>query len=233
MNPIICALDSTDLEATLTLAQDIRPFVGAVKLGLEFFTRHGHGGVHQVAALGLPVFLDLKFHDIPNTVAGAIRALQGLPVFMLTIHASGGREMIARAKDALLTTFPTNPPKLIAVTALTSLSAQDLAETGITGNVEMQVQRLAALAAEAGADGAVCSPHEIAALRAARGAGFTLVVPGIRPQSAEKGDQKRTLPPEEALSLGADFLVVGRPITQSANPREAAQKLLLPLCDIG
>ena len=221
-NPIFCAVDRPDLEGTLALARALAPHVGGIKLGLEFFTAQGPRGVEAVAALGLPIFLDLKLHDIPNTVAGAVRQVGKLGVAMLTLHASGGRAMLEAAAEAAAAS-PT-PPWLLGVTVLTSLDAADLAAIGMAADPAGQALRLARLAVAAGLDGLVCSPHEIADLRRALGPGPKIVVPGIR---AEAGgdDQKRTMAPADALAAGADILVIGRPITRAIAPADAAAAL--------
>lgn len=219
---IFCAIDTTDLARATHLARAIAGSAGGVKLGKEFFAAQGPEGVRAIAACGLPIFLDLKFHDIPNTVAGAVRAAAALDVEMLTVHASGGAAMIAAAREAA-EKFPNHKrPQIVAVTVLTSLDDDDLAAIGQYGPVAAQVERLAALAERSGADGMVCSPREVAAQRTARRAGFRLVVPGVRPASAAAGDdQKRTLTPAEAVSAGADILVIGRPITGAPDPAAA------------
>lgn len=221
-NPIYCAVDRPDLEGTLALARTLAPHVGGIKLGLEFFTAQGPKGVEAVVALGLPVFLDLKLHDIPNTVAGAVRQVAKLGVAMLTLHASGGRAMLEAAAEAAA--GAATPPWLLGVTVLTSLDAADLAAIGMAADPAGQALRLARLAVAAGLDGLVCSPHEIAELRRALGAGPKIVVPGIR---AEAGgdDQKRTMAPADALAAGADILVIGRPITRATAPADAAAAL--------
>jgi len=223
---ILCAIDTPDLEAAATLARTLKGAVGGVKLGKEFFTANGPAGVRRIAGAGLPIFLDLKFHDIPNTVAGAVRAAGALGCFMLTIHASGGAAMIrAAAKAAEEAGRNGKRPLVVAVTVLTSLSEADLAAVGQTGPVEAQVLRLARLAKENGADGVVASPREATALRAALGPDFTLVVPGVRPTGVAAGDQIRVTTPADAMSAGADYLVIGRPITGAPDPRAAARAI--------
>lgn len=214
-NPIFCAVDRPDLEGTLALVRALGPHVGGIKLGLEFFTAQGPHGVEAVARLGLPIFLDLKLHDIPNTVAGAVREVAKLGVAYLTLHAAGGRAMLEAAAAV------PDRPALLGVTVLTSLDAADLAELGIVAGPDEQALRLARLAVAAGLDGLVCSPLEIAALRRALGPGPKIVVPGIRPCEAGD-DQKRVMAASEALTLGADLLVIGRPITRAPAPAEAA-----------
>lgn len=219
------AIDTPEVDRAAALAHQLRDSVGGIKLGKEFFTAAGPEGVRRVCgAAGLPLFLDLKFHDIPNTVAGAVRAALRLRPAILNVHAGGGREMMAAARAAADEAEVS--PMLIAVTVLTSLSDADIAETGVDGGAAAQVLRLARLAEAAGLDGVVCSPREIAEIRAALGPGFKLVVPGIRPDWAAKGDQKRVTTPKQALDLGADVLVVGRPITGSDDPAEAAARIV-------
>lgn len=218
-NPIFCAVDRPDLEGTLSLAQALAPHVGGIKLGLEFFAAQGPRGVEAVAALGLPIFLDLKLHDIPNTVAGAVREVAKLDVAMLTLHVSGGRTMLEAAVAAAIAA--SRRPWLLGVTVLTSLDGADLAAIGVSAAPDRQALLLAKLAVAAGMDGLVCSPLEIAGLRRALGQGPKIVVPGIRPEGGGD-DQKRVLGPAEALALGADILVIGRPITRAPVPAEAA-----------
>lgn len=229
-NPLICAIDTPSVEQARALCRDLDGSVGAIKLGLEFFSANGQQGVRQVAdACGVPVFLDLKFHDIPNTVAGAVRSAMELDVFMLTVHAAGGKAMMRAAMDAARDAadrLGKAPPLVVAVTVLTSMDEGDLHSIGVECAVDAQVRRLADLAREAGLSGVVCSPHEIRGLRAQCGGDFALVVPGIRPAGSEKGDQKRVLTPREARALGATYLVVGRPITGAKAPRAAARELL-------
>jgi orotidine-5'-phosphate decarboxylase len=226
-NPIICALDTNDCDKAVALAKRLSGSVGAVKLGLEFFTANGAAGVQRVAETGQPIFLDLKFHDIPNTVAGAVRSLKGLPIFMTTIHTIGGYGMMKAAADAARENASASYAKthIIGVTVLTSMDGTDLQSAGVTSSVPDQVRRLAALAQKAGLDGVVCSPHEIEMLRAECGDDFLLVVPGIRPEGSAKGDQKRVMAPREAMRLGANYLVIGRPITQATDPKAAAEAI--------
>lgn len=227
-NPLLAALDLTDTDGALALAGQLRDAVGGIKLGLEFYMAAGATGVARLTELGLPVFLDLKFHDIPNTVAGAIRAIAGLRPFMTNIHAAGGRAMMLAARDAAqeaAAKLGVAPPKLIAVTVLTSLNGADLAEVGQPASPLDQVRRLAALAQACGLDGVVCSPQEIAALRQDLGPDFLLVTPGIRPSWSATGDQKRVMTPEEAVQAGASYLVIGRPITGDKDPSAAARRI--------
>lgn len=228
-NPIICALDTTNVANAADLAVRLGGSVGAIKLGLEFFTANGAAGVKQITAQKLPIFLDLKFHDIPNTVSKAILATAGIDTFMMTVHAAGGHAMLKAAADAATQVADTTGkerPMIVGVTVLTSLDERDLPLIGVQDAISDQVKRLADLAQNAGLDGVVCSPHEIALLRAHCGNDFTLVVPGIRPQGSATGDQKRVLTPKEAVALGADYLVIGRPITEAADPKGAAKDIL-------
>ena len=213
------ALDTPDLDRARSLAQRVRNHVGGIKLGLEFFMAHGAAGVREMAEAGLPIFLDLKFHDIPNTVAKAVQAIAQLEPAILTIHAAGGRAMMEDAKAAA-------PPstKVVAVTMLTSLDAGDLTSIGLSPDPHDQVLRLTDLAREAGIDGIVCSGAEVGAAHAAWPGGF-LVVPGVRPAGGAVGDQKRVVTPRAALDAGASILVVGRPITQAADPDQAARAI--------
>jgi orotidine-5'-phosphate decarboxylase len=216
---LIAALDTADPGQAEGWARAVAPHCGLFKLGLEFFLANGGDGVR---ALGdAPVFLDLKLHDIPNTVAGAVRAVLPLRPRMLTLHAAGGAAMLAAARTATEAAGEARP-LLLAVTVLTSLDAAALGDTGVAGGPRQQVLRLARLAMAAGADGLVCSPQEIAMLRDALGDAPVLVVPGIRPAGSAAGDQARTMTPGAAAAAGADWLVVGRPITQAADPGAAA-----------
>ncbi len=230
MNPVYVALDTTDLDYALQLAGRVRPHVGGLKLGLEFFTARGADGVRAFTDMGLPVFLDLKFHDIPNTVAGACRAAAGLGASITNVHAQGGAAMMRAALDAVKSVNPAT--KLIAVTMLTSLSDEDLPDLGLAPPVGDQVLRLAALTRQCGLDGVVCSAHEIERLRRELGPDFLLVVPGIRPAGTASGDQRRVMTPREAMDAGAGALVIGRPITAARDPviaaRDIAQSLGIP-----
>ena len=221
---IFVALDTPDLDKALALAEGLRGLVGGVKLGQEFFTAQGPAGVDAVTALGLPVFLDLKFHDIPATVSRAVGAALALKLFMLNVHALGGEAMMWAAADAAGLAGDERP-LVVAVTVLTSLWSGDLVATGIDDNIEDQVLRLAALAENCDLDGVVCSPREVAALRRERGPDFKLVVPGIRPTWAATDDQKRVETPADTVAAGADYLVIGRPITESQDPADAARRI--------
>jgi orotidine-5'-phosphate decarboxylase len=223
MNPVYVALDTTDLDYARGLAERVRGHVGGLKLGLEFFSAHGPEGVRAFQDMGLPLFLDLKFHDIPNTVAGAARAAACLGVGIINVHAGGGGVMMKAAADAARAINPAT--KVIAVTVLTSLSDSDLASVGVPASAGEQVLRLAQLTKASGLDGVVCSAHEIAPLRAALGPDFLLVVPGIRPKGSELGDQHRVMGPAEAHKAGANILVIGRPITAAPDPAKAAQDI--------
>lgn len=219
-NPrIIVALDYAVVEQALALANRLDPASCRLKVGKELFTRGGPTLVETLMRRGFEIFLDLKFHDIPNTVAGACAAAADIGVWMLNVHALGGRKMMeaARASFAGARTLP----RLIAVTMLTSHSEQDIAELGLSGTVEQNVARLAALAQQSGMDGVVCSPLEVQVLRQLLGGEFTLVTPGIRPRGGDVGDQKRYTTPAQAIHNGSDYLVIGRPITAASDPMQA------------
>jgi orotidine-5'-phosphate decarboxylase len=219
-NPIYLALDLPRLDSALALAGKVRNHIGGVKLGLEFFCAHGHHGVHEVAKLGLPIFLDLKLHDIPNTVAAAMQAIHVLQPAIVTVHAAGGRAMMEDAKAAA-----GEHTRVVAVTVLTSLDDADLARAGVGGSAHDQVLRLADLAQEAGLDGIVCSGHEVATVHRRWKSGF-LVVPGLRPAGHGGGeDQKRTVTPRAARDAGASVLVIGRPISRAEDPAAAARAI--------
>lgn len=222
------ALDSPRGEAILALARRLAGEVDVLKLGLEAFVSEGPALVREIRTLGVPVFLDLKLHDIPNTVAGAAAAAARTGAAWLTLHASGGREMMragAERARAAATEAGHPAPRLLGVTVLTSLDAAGLEEVGFSGSPRDAARRLAALAQEAGLDGVVCSPEEAAALRAACGPDFLLVVPGIRPSGSRADDQRRVATPASAIAAGADLLVVGRPITQASDPAAAARAI--------
>jgi orotidine-5'-phosphate decarboxylase len=228
-NPIIAALDVPSSEQALKLAREIAPVVGAFKIGSELFTSAGPDIVKIIRATGASVFLDLKFHDIPNTVAKAVASATRLDVQMLTIHTSGGFEMMRAAEAASQQTANQaglNAPLVLGVTVLTSSNSQTLAEIGCAENVGAQVERLANLAVQAGLRGLVCSPLEIADLRQILPVHIQLVTPGIRTGTEKADDQKRTLTPREAIQAGANWLVIGRPIYAAENPRAAAEKIL-------
>lgn len=218
-SPIYIAIDTPHLDKALAIAGQVRRHVGGLKLGLEFFCANGHHGVHEMGKLGLPIFLDLKLHDIPNTVAKAVQALHVLEPAVITVHAAGGLAMLENAKAAAgLRT------KVVAVTVLTSLDDNDLSDIGVSAKAEDQVARLANLARSAGCDGIVCSGEEVAAAKRAWHDGY-FVVPGVRPAGGTLGDQKRAVTPREALDRGASMLVIGRPITQAPDPDLAAREI--------
>jgi orotidine-5'-phosphate decarboxylase len=223
MSPVFVAIDTPDLGRALEIAKGVRSIAGGVKLGLEFFCANGPSGFREIAALGLPIFLDLKLHDIPNTVAKAVEALRPLEPAVLTVHAAGGRAMMEAAKAAA----PANT-KVVAVTVLTSLDTGDLSSIGIDGEPAAQVQRLAALARDARVDGIVCSGAEVAAAKRSWPNGF-FVVPGVRPAGADIGDQKRVVTPRAAMDDGASILVIGRPITAAADPQAALEAIAATL----
>ena len=222
-NPVFVALDTPDLSHALELAAAVNGHVGGLKVGLEFISAQGPDGIGKIVALGLPVFADVKFHDIPNTVAGAARAIGETGADIFNVHASGGAAMMRAAAEAAARFHPR--PKVIAVTVLTSLADTDLESVGQVGPVAGQVTRLAMLAKTSGLDGVVCSPQEIALVREACGAEFLIVTPGVRPAGAALGDQRRVMTPGEAMRAGADILVVGRPITGAADPAAAARAI--------
>jgi len=231
-NPIIAALDVPSAEQALKLAEQIAPAVGAFKIGKELFVAAGPDIVKRVRATGASVFLDLKFHDIPNTVAKAVASAVRLDVQMLTIHTSGGSEMMRAAEKAAQDTAKAlgqTAPLVLGVTVLTSMDSHALNEIGCESNVGHQVERLAALAVKSELRGLVCSPLEIADLREILPAEIRLVTPGIRTGAEKADDQKRTLTPREAIQAGASWLVVGRPIYAAENPRLAAEKILASL----
>jgi len=220
---IFVAIDTPDLEHARALAKAVAPLAGGLKLGLEFFCHNGRAGVMELAETGVPIFVDLKFHDIPNTVAKAIHALSPLTPAVLTVHAAGGRAMMEDAKAAA----PAGT-KVVAVTLLTSLDRADLGSIGVAGEPDGQVERLADLARTAGLDGIVCSGNELGVARAAWKDGF-FVVPGIRPADAAAGDQKRVMTPRAAIDAGASILVIGRPITAADDPAEALRAIAATL----
>lgn len=229
-NPVFCAVDTADLGVATTWAAKIGDHVGGIKLGLEFLSAHGPRGVTQVMkAADLPVFLDVKFHDIPNTVAGAVRAIAVAKPFMINVHAAGGRAMMqAAAKAASDAAYEhvVSRPLVIGVTVLTSMVDEDLAEVGVAAPADEQALRLAVLAKDSGLDGVVCSAREAARIRAECGPNFKLVTPGVRPEWAATNDQKRVMTPDQALAEGADYLVIGRPITAADDPAAAAQRIV-------
>lgn len=221
--PVVVALDYPSAAPALDLAAQLSPELCRLKVGKELFTRCGPGLVETLQNQGYEIFLDLKFHDIPNTVAGAVRAAAELGVWMVNVHASGGRRMMEAAAEVLAGIG--QKPLLIGVTVLTSMSDQDLAELGYTESAAQRVLRLAALAADCGLDGVVCSALEAPQLRAARGSDFCLVTPGIRLAGDDAGDQRRVVTPADAIARGADYLVVGRSVTGAAEPLAALQRV--------
>lgn len=223
MSPIFVAIDTPDLDRAERLAQSVKSSAGGLKLGLEFFCANGPSGVARIADLDLPIFLDLKLHDIPNTVAKAIQALRPLEPAILTVHAGGGRAMLEEAKAAA-----PEKTKVVAVTVLTSLDSADLKATGVSGEPARQVERLAELARESGLDGIVCSGAEVKAAKRSWSGGF-FVVPGVRPKGSGSADQKRIVTPREALDAGASILVIGRPITGADDPDAALRAIAATL----
>ncbi|MEO1730419.1 MAG: orotidine-5'-phosphate decarboxylase [Pseudomonadota bacterium] len=218
-NPVYLALDVPQIEPAKALLSKVKAHIGGVKLGLEFFCAHGGHGVHEIAHMGLPIFLDLKLHDIPNTVAGAMQAIHVYEPKIVTIHASGGRAMMEDAKAAAA-----EGCKVVGVTTLTSMDENDLASTGVSGDAETQVMRLAELAHKAGLDGIVCSGQEVGKVHKQWKDGF-FVVPGLRPAGAGAGDQKRVVTPRSARDNGASVLVIGRPISRAEDPEAAARAI--------
>ena len=222
-SPIIVALDFPNEKEALALVDQIEPGRCRLKVGKELFTRSGPELVKKLVKLNFDVFLDLKFHDIPNTVARACQAGADLGVWMINVHAMGGRKMLEAAREAM----PVNDsnPKLIAVTVLTSMGAEDLKEIGLTHSPAEQVKKLASLTHDCGLDGVVCSPQEITLLREDLDTNFELITPGIRPQWSVTGDQKRIMTPAQAVEAGSNYLVIGRPITQAEQPMQALEKI--------
>jgi orotidine-5'-phosphate decarboxylase len=228
-SPIIVALDYPEEGPALALAQRLSPELCRLKVGKELFTRAGPALVENLQQLGFEVFLDLKYHDIPNTVAGAVRAAASLGVWMVNVHASGGRRMMEAAVEAIQGSG--QRPKLIAVTVLTSMSDEDLRELGYTQAAHDRVSQLAALAAISGVDGVVCSAQETTRLRGERGAQFCLVTPGIRLAGDAAGDQRRVVTPAQAVANGSDYLVIGRSITAADDPLAALERVLNELAN--
>ena len=225
MNPkdrLIVALDVDSREKAVRLVEELGPHVGMFKVGKELFTSEGPEIVRDIVGGGGKVFLDLKFHDIPNTVAKAVGAASRLGAFFVTLHVSGGRAMLEAAASAL----PAEGTQLLGVTVLTSHTDESLKEVAAAGTVAETVRRLAILARESGIDGVVCSPHEVRSIREAVGDGLLIVTPGIRPSGAALGDQARVTTPLEALQLGCDYIVVGRPITAASSPKDAAKAIV-------
>ena len=228
LNPICVALDTPDLDRAVALARVLKPHVGYIKVGMEFFYAHGASGYEKVAGIGLPIFLDLKLHDIPNTVASGMTSLMRLEPkpAIVNLHATGGLDMMKAAAEAVA-----GRSKLIAVTILTSLSDDDIWTAGFetAKDTQSHARALALLSKRAGLDGVVCSPHDLVGIRHDLGADFLTVVPGIRPADAATQDQKRVATPASAIAAGADILVIGRAITGAADPAKAAQDILAGL----
>lgn len=220
---IYLAIDTTNLDAAKALATKVKTHVGGLKLGLEFFCAHGHHGVHEMARIGLPLFLDLKLHDIPNTVAKAVQALRPLEPAIITVHAAGGRAMMEDAKATA-----SDHTKVVGVTVLTSLDTDDLSAIGVAADPAAQVDRLAALAHDAGLDGIVCSGQEVHAAHKMWPGGY-FIVPGLRPAGGTLADQKRIVTPADAVRSGASVLVIGRPISQAEDPDAAARAIAATL----
>ncbi len=228
VSPVIVALDYAERQQALAFADRVAPADCRLKIGKEMFTRFGPGLVRELQDKGFDIFLDLKFHDIPNTVAKAVGAAADLGVWMVNVHASGGERMMSAAKAALAP-FGADAPRLIAVTVLTSMADDDLAGLGIPYTATQYAGRLAELTRRCGLDGVVCSAHEAAAFKTRFGADFALVTPGIRPAGSDAGDQRRVMTPAQARRAGVDYMVIGRPITQSADPDAALRSILLSL----
>ena len=211
------------------ISKRLKNSLGAIKIGKEFFTAHGPKGVKEIRKAGMPIFLDLKFHDIPNTVASAISNAVSLKPTMITIHATGGAKMIkaaVKANQVAAKKYNIKRPDILAVTILTSLDNNDMLSIGLGGGIKTLTLKLAKLAKKNGADGIICSPQELKILRSKLGKNFKIVVPGIRPKWTKRNDQKRTMTPKQALSLGADYIVIGRPITKAVNPSLTVKKII-------
>ena len=224
-NPIILALDVNSLTKAQSILSDLKSRIGGVKLGMEFFNSFGPDGVREISKLGIPIFLDLKLHDIPITVYKTIKTLMELDIAIINVHSSGGRDMLEAAAKAK-SEFKDKPTKLIAVTVLTSLDNNDIEEIGYKDNSQDLVLRLASLAKDSGLDGVVCSAKEISLIKSKLGKNFILVVPGIRLEKDNKNDQKRVMSPKKAINAGADLLVIGRPITDSKDPLKTIDNIL-------
>lgn len=224
-NPIILALDVNSLTKAQSILSDLKSRIGGVKLGMEFFNSFGPDGVREISKLGIPIFLDLKLHDIPITVYKTIKTLMELDIAIINVHSSGGRDMLEAAAKAK-SEFKDKPTKLIAVTVLTSLDNNDIEEIGYKDNSQDLVLRLASLAKDSGLDGVVCSAKEISLIKSQLGKNFILVVPGIRLEKDNKNDQKRVMSPKDAINAGADLLVIGRPITDAKDPLKTMDNIL-------
>ncbi len=223
-SPVVIALDFKDKASTLHLVNQLQSDLCRLKVGKELFVRCGPDLVKELIDMDFDVFLDLKFHDIPNTVAAACQAAADLGVWMVNVHASGGRKMMQAAREAIAAS--SHQPLLIGVTVLTSLSREDIAETGLDIEPQQQVLRLAKLAKDSGLDGVVCSPLEAALLKQQVAEDFCLVTPGVRPAGSDIGDQQRIMTPAKALQAGSDYLVIGRPITASSDPLKSLQAII-------
>lgn len=224
ISPIVVALDYPTPKQALEMAQQLDPTKCRVKVGKELFTASGPAILEQLHKLNFDVFLDLKFHDIPNTCAGAVAAAAELGVWMVNVHASGGERMMNAAAEAIAN--KNNKPILIAVTVLTSMEQSDLAGIGLDISPQQQVERLAKLSKQSGMDGVVSSAQEIELIKNICGTDFLTITPGIRPAGSASGDQRRIMTPEEAVNIGGDYLVIGRPITQSSNPKNACLDII-------
>ena len=232
---IFVPLDTPNVDHAIRITRDLNGLIGGVKIGKEFFTALGPGGVAKIKALGVEIFIDLKFHDIPNTVAGAVRSAVQLKPKILNVHAQGGRSMLIAARQSMLeeaNKINISPPLILGVTVLTSIGDQDLEEIGINGTSMDQVKRLASLCQEVGLDGIGCSAREITTLRTICGSEFKLLTPGIRPTWAPNNDQKRIVTPSEAIKLGADYLVIGRPIYGADDPVTAAKQIIAEISEV-
>ncbi len=223
-SPVVVALDYASRDLALAFVDRIVPSDCRLKVGKEMFTRFGPQFVRELHQRGFDVFLDLKFHDIPNTAAHAVAAAADLGVWMVNVHASGGARMMSAAREALVP-FGKDAPLLIAVTVLTSMEASDLRDLGITSTPAEHAERLARLSKECGLDGVVCSAQEAVRFKSELGHAFKLVTPGIRPEGSEVGDQRRIMTPQQALSAGVDYMVIGRPVTQSADPAQTLSEI--------
>ena len=223
-NPIFCAIDTNDIEAATSLVEQIKPHIGGIKLGLEFFTSCGISGCHRLKEFGLPLFIDLKLHDIPNTVVSALRGIFSLEPQYTTLHISGGSAMLKSSVD--LKNELQSKTNLLGVTILTSFDNGTIEELGFGSSVKHSIEQLTSIAHESGLDGIVCSPHEVSNIKETYKNKLKLIVPGIRSSNNDNNDQKRTLSAKEAISAGADILVIGRPITKAKDPAKAAENLL-------
>ncbi len=223
-NPIFCAIDTSNIETAINLVSQVKPHIGGIKLGLEFFTSCGISGCHRIKEFGLPLFIDLKLHDIPNTVASALRGIFSLEPQYTTLHISGGSEMLKSSVN--LRNELKSKTNLLGVTILTSFDDDIIKELGFGSSVKHSIEQLTSIAYKSGLDGIVCSPHEVSNIKETYKNKLNLIVPGIRSSKSSNDDQKRTLSAKEAISAGADILVIGRPITKAKDPAKAAENLL-------